>query len=86
MRVRMWLAWEGAAVHRGRILRGMAQAGLMKRDTLLTAFVRHGVVDPSSARLQKILQTDRKLVDLLAVEEPDPEGWLPLSVRAVNQR
>ena len=69
-----------------RILRGMAQAGLMKRDTLLTAFVRHGVVDPSSARLQKILQTDRKLVDLLAVEDPDPEGWLPLSVRAVNQR
>jgi ATP-dependent DNA helicase RecQ len=69
-----------------RILRGMAQAGLMKRDTLLTAFVRHGVADHSGIRLQQVLQTDRKLVDLLAVEEPDPEGWLPLSVRAVNQR
>jgi ATP-dependent DNA helicase RecQ len=69
-----------------RILRGMAQAGLMKRDTLLTAFVRHGVVDHSGARLQRILQTDRKLVEILMLEDPDPEGWLPLSVRAVNQR
>ena len=69
-----------------RILRGMAQAGLMKRDTLMTAFVRHGVADHSGVRLQRILQTDRKLVDLLSAEEPDPENWVSLSVRAVNQR
>jgi ATP-dependent DNA helicase RecQ len=69
-----------------RILRAMAEAGLMKRDTLLNAFVRHKVADHSRLRLDRVLQTDRKLVDLLATEEPDPEGWMPLSLRQVNQR
>jgi ATP-dependent DNA helicase RecQ len=64
----------------------MAETGLVKRDTLLNAFVRHNVVDHSRLRLGRILQMDRKLVDLLATEEPDPEGWMPLSVRLLNQR
>ena len=25
-------------------------------------------------------------MDLLALEEPDPEGWMPLSLRLLNQR
>jgi ATP-dependent DNA helicase RecQ len=69
-----------------KILGNMARAGLLKRDTRLNAFVRHQVTDPSRARLERLLQLDRKLVDLLATEEPDPEGWMPLSLRLLNQR
>ena len=68
------------------ILSSMAQAGLLKRDTLLNAFVRYKVADPSRARLDRVLQLDRQLVEVLALEEPDPEGWLPLSLRLLNQR
>ncbi len=69
-----------------KILRSMAEAGLMKRDVLLTAFVRYKIADGSRVRLERVLQADRKMVDLLAIEEPDPEGWLPLSLRHLNQR
>jgi ATP-dependent DNA helicase RecQ len=69
-----------------KIMGSMAQAGLMKRDLLLNAFVRYKVADHSRLRLDKVLQLDRGLVDLLAKEEPDPEGWMPLSLCRVNQR
>ncbi len=69
-----------------KVLRSMAETGLMKRDTLLNAFVRHKVADHSRLRLERVLQLDRHLVDLLAIEEPDPEGWMPLSLRLLNQR
>ena len=69
-----------------KILGSMAEAGLMKRDMLLNAFVRHKVADHSRLRLDRVLHADRKLVDLLQVEEPDPEGWMPLSLRLLNQR
>jgi ATP-dependent DNA helicase RecQ len=69
-----------------KILGSMTDVGLMKRDMRLTAFVRHKVADHSRLRLDHILTTDRKLVDCLALEEPDPEGWMPLSLRLLNQR
>jgi ATP-dependent DNA helicase RecQ len=58
----------------------------MKRDLLLNAFVRYKVADHSRLRLDRVLALDRRLVDVLAVEEPDPEGWMPLSLRLLNQR
>jgi ATP-dependent DNA helicase RecQ len=64
----------------------MAQAGLMKRDMRLTAFVRHKVPDHSRLRLDHVLAADRKLVDVMALAEPDPEGWLSVSLRLLNQR
>jgi ATP-dependent DNA helicase RecQ len=63
----------------------MTDVGLMKRDMQLTAYVRHKVADHSRLRLERLLTVDRKLVDLLAVEEPDPEGWMPLFT-LLNQR
>jgi len=69
-----------------KIMGSMAQAGLMKRDLLLNAFVRYKVADHSRLRLDRLLQLDRRLINLLAEEEPDPEGWLPLSLRLLNQR
>jgi ATP-dependent DNA helicase RecQ len=69
-----------------KVLGSMAQVGLMKRDTLLNAYVRHKVSDHSRLRLDRVLQLDRKLLEVLALEEPDPEGWMPLSLRLLNQR
>ncbi len=69
-----------------KTLGSMARAGLLKRDMLLSAFVSHKVADHSRLRLDRVLELDRKLVDLLAVEAPDPEGWMPLSLRLLNQR
>jgi superfamily I DNA/RNA helicase len=69
-----------------KTLGSMARVGLLKRDTLMNAFVRHKVADHSRLRLTRVLELDRKLVDLLATEEPDPEGWLPLNLRLLNQR
>ncbi|HEV2391663.1 MAG TPA: RecQ family ATP-dependent DNA helicase [Verrucomicrobiae bacterium] len=69
-----------------KILGSMAQSGLMKRDMLLNAFIRYNVADHSRLRLDNVLRVDRALVDVLAREEPDPEGWMPLSLGLVNQR
>ena len=69
-----------------RVLRAMVEARLMKRDTLLTAYVRYKVADHSGRRLERILRVDRRLVGLLAETEPDPEGWMPLHLRMLNQR
>jgi ATP-dependent DNA helicase RecQ len=69
-----------------KTLGSMTQAGLMKRDMRLTAFVRHKVLDHSRLRLDRVLEADRKLLDVLAVAEPDPEGWLTASLRLLNQR
>lgn len=69
-----------------KILGSMTDTGLMKRDMRLTAYVRHKVADHSRLRLDRIVALDRKLVDSLAIEEPDPEGWLPLSLRLLNER
>lgn len=69
-----------------KTLGSMAQVGLLKRDLLLNAFVRHKVADPSRLRLERVLRLERLLLDLLATEEPDPEGWMPLNLRLLNQR
>ncbi|MCB1128350.1 MAG: RecQ family ATP-dependent DNA helicase, partial [Verrucomicrobiae bacterium] len=69
-----------------RVLGDMARAGLLKRDLLLNAFVRHKVADHSRLRLDRVLRFDGQLVNLLADEEPDPEGWMPLNLRLLNQR
>ncbi|PYT07881.1 MAG: RecQ family ATP-dependent DNA helicase, partial [Acidobacteria bacterium] len=69
-----------------KILGSMADVDLMKRDMRLTAFVRHKVADHSRLRLERIGTVDRKLLDLMAVEAPDPEGWMPLSLLLLNQR
>ncbi len=69
-----------------KVLGAMTGVGLLKKDTLLTAFVRYKIGDHSGIRLARVLGTDRKLLQLLNEEAPDPEGWLTLDVRLVNQR
>ncbi|MEI8343156.1 MAG: UvrD-helicase domain-containing protein, partial [Verrucomicrobiota bacterium] len=60
--------------------------GLIKKDLLLTAFVRYRVVNPSRQRLDRVCALEKAMIEVLRQEEPDPEGWLILSLARVNQR
>lgn len=68
-----------------KILKSMDQAGLVRRDVRLSAFVRHKVADHSRLRLTRLVTTERRLLGLLAEAEPEPEGWLTLALRPLNQ-
>ncbi len=68
-----------------KVLNAMMGVGLLKKDTLMTAFARYKVPDHSGLRLERVLALDRELVKLLCELEPDPEGWMPLDVRLINQ-
>jgi len=68
------------------ILNDMAEVGLIKRDLLLTAFVRYKVANHSLLALEKVCSLETAMLKLLQEEEPDAEGWLHLSLRKLNQR
>lgn len=68
-----------------KVMAAMTSAGLLKKDTLLTAFVRYKVADHSGIRLARVLDLDRALLKLMSEEAPDPEGWMPLDIRLINQ-
>jgi ATP-dependent DNA helicase RecQ len=69
-----------------KTLNDMAETGLIKKDLLMTAFVRHKVVRPSRQILERVSALESALISALRQEEPDPEGWLVLSLARVNQR
>ncbi|WP_029918042.1 RecQ family ATP-dependent DNA helicase [Pelobacter seleniigenes] len=69
-----------------KTLNEMAEAGLIKRDLLLTAFVRYKIAQSSPQLLEQVCHLETALLKLLQEEEPDAEGWLQLSPRRVNQR
>lgn len=71
-----------------RILHQMAEAGLIEKGVLLTAFVRHKVKDPSRQILKQVCELEEDMLRLLRQEAPDAEalGWVPLSLRVLNQR
>lgn len=66
------------------ILHTMMQTGILKKDTLLTAYVSYKVADHSVLRLQAALVADQALLALMAELEPDPEHWLPLNARLIS--
>ncbi len=67
-----------------KVLDAMMGSGILKKDTLLTAFVSYKVSNHSGVRLQRVLAADRALLGLLCEQAPDPEGWLPLNLRLIN--
>ncbi len=54
-----------------RLLRDMQAAQLLTTGVRMTAFVRHAVVDPSTARLQRALVAERALLALWQEQDPD---------------
>ncbi|MCG2711256.1 MAG: RecQ family ATP-dependent DNA helicase, partial [Candidatus Omnitrophica bacterium] len=68
-----------------KTLDSMVAAQILKKDTLLTAFLHYKVVNNSSERFKEIVVLIKELVKLLGENEPDPEGWYPINLRKVNQ-
>lgn len=67
-----------------RILDTMTTVGLLKKDTLLSAYIRYKVADHSGLRLDAVVAAERHLIGVLRELEPDPEGWLPLNGRLLS--
>lgn len=63
-------------------LRQMEDLGLLVNDSKLTLYVRHGVVSPSTQRLQATLELESALFDLLRELAPEAEGgeWQDVNV------
>ena len=68
-----------------RILNEMAHAGLIDQDLLLSAYIRYNVSNHAGILFDSICALERALLDRMQEQEPDPEGWLPLSLRRLNQ-
>jgi len=71
-----------------RTLYAMAEAGLIQKSLLLTAFVRFQVPNSSISMLEQICKLERALLKLLQEEAPDADTkeWQLLSLRRINQR
>jgi ATP-dependent DNA helicase RecQ len=71
-----------------RTLHDMSAAGLVSDGLRMSAFLRHKVKDPSSARLLAAIELERALIALMQEEYPDADagGWAEACLRALNQR
>ena len=69
-----------------RILNDMVQAGLVKKDTLLSAYVKVRCTNASDKLLSEVCTLEMAMIDLMSEEEDDLEGWMVLNLRRLNQR
>jgi len=69
-----------------RLLQEMAEAGLIKRDMLLTALVKHGGRKSPRRLFEKLCALEKAMLKILGAEAPDGDGWMNLCARRVNQR
>ncbi|WP_295384581.1 RecQ family ATP-dependent DNA helicase [uncultured Thiodictyon sp.] len=84
-------AWDRGETAGQRVLRtlhDMAQAGLLAEGPQQSAFIRHKVVNPSTALLAQVCAVERAMLAALREEAPDADdrAWHPLSIRRLNQR
>ena len=70
-----------------RTLHDMACAGLVKKTTLLSAFVRYKVTGHSLLLLEKICALEQGMLTLMQEQAPDAdtEQWQSLGLRHLNQ-
>jgi ATP-dependent DNA helicase RecQ len=82
-----WDRGQTAAQRVLRTLHDMARAGLVDEGPQLSAFVRHKVRDSSQAILARVVALERAMLEALREQQPDtdPEDWLHLSLRRLNQ-
>lgn len=69
-----------------KILNDMSNAGLVKKDTLLSAYVKVRCANASEKIFAEVCALENAMIDVLREAEPDAEGWLALSLRRLNQR
>ncbi len=68
------------------ILNDMVQARIIEKDTLLSAYVKVRCQNASEKTLAHICAIEKAMLAILRETEPDPEGWLALGLRHLNQR
>jgi len=70
-----------------QVLNEMArpEAGLISKDVLFSARLRVGRTSHAENRLRVASALEQDLLELLRDEEPNPDGWVPLALRSVNQ-
>ncbi|MEN6483495.1 MAG: RecQ family ATP-dependent DNA helicase [Syntrophobacteraceae bacterium] len=70
-----------------RTLNGMAEAGLIEKGIVLSAFVRHKVKNSSQDQFRRVVLLEREMLKILRETEPDAFdlGWIELSLRKLNQ-
>ena len=71
-----------------RTLHDMAEAGLIEKGVVLSAFVRHKVAKGSLQIFRKVSNLEEQMLKVLREESPDAgeTGWQDLSLRRLNQR
>lgn len=65
-------------------LNDMADAGLIKKDLLISAIVHVDSVGSSDLRRKKWIELEKHLLALLREKDPDPERPVPLNLKKVN--
>ncbi|MGR8934973.1 MAG: RecQ family ATP-dependent DNA helicase [Gammaproteobacteria bacterium] len=70
-----------------RTLYDMAAAGLIKKQLLMSAYVRYKVANASQELLHQICALERAMLDRMREQAPDAGGeeWQQLSLRHLNQ-
>ena len=70
-----------------RTLHDMAEAGLVRKTMLLSAFVRYKVASHSRLLLERICELEQAMLDLMQEQAPDaePDDWQSLGLRHLNQ-
>lgn len=71
-----------------RTLHAMAEARLIQKSLMLSAYVRYKVAKHSLLMLERIGRIEEAMIDVLMEEAPDAgvEDWQTLSLRKLNQR
>ena len=69
-----------------KILKDMVQAGLVKKDTLLSAYVKVRCANAAEKIFADVCALENAMIAVMREAEPDGEGWLTLSLRHLNQR
>ncbi len=71
-----------------RVLHALEQLGVLANDLQISVYLRKGIADASSKRLERVIGLEKKLIELLAEWAPDAteDGWLELNLRLVTQR
>lgn len=71
-----------------QVLNEMArpEAGLISKDLLYSARLHAGRTGHAGQMLKTVAAREHDLIELLREEDPNPDGWVPLALRSVNQR
>lgn len=65
-------------------LNDMADAGLIKKDLLISAIVHVESAGSSDLRRKKWIQLEKRMLDFLRETDPTPEGEVPLNLKKLN--